>query len=170
MQIRFGEFSVQESHVELPRLQALEQVGAQVDVRLQRDAGVVRAQQADQGGQPGHRRDLGDAETEGAGQRVLALQADQQAVAVAQHLFGQGIHLVAARGQFGAVAGAVEEGHVEVRLQFLDALGDGRLRGVQLLRRRGKRAQAHRPVQGFDLFESQHAAGLPRVRFIPKFL
>ncbi|MNL47022.1 hypothetical protein D3C87_1697860 [compost metagenome] len=108
LQVRFREFPVQERHVQLPRLQALEQVRAQVDVRFQRDARIVRAQQADQGGQPRHGRDLGNAETERAGQRVLAFQPHQQAVSMAQHVFGKRIDLVTPRGQFGAMARAVE--------------------------------------------------------------
>ncbi|MCY1376296.1 hypothetical protein D9M69_637750 [compost metagenome] len=100
---------------------------------------------------------------------MLAFQPDQQPVAVAQHFLGQRVDLVAARGQFGAVAGPVEQCDIEVRLQFLDALGDRGLRGVQLLRRRGKRAQPDSPVQGFDLLEGQHARRLKMVAFIPKF-
>ena len=134
LQVGFRELAVQERHVQLAGLQALEQVGAKVDVRLQRDARVMRAQQANKRRQPGHGRDLGDAEAEGARQRVLTFQARQQAVAVAQHFLGERVDFVAARRQFGTVPGAVEQRNIEVGFQFLDALGDRRLRGVQLLR------------------------------------
>ena len=56
---------------------------------------------------------------------VLTLQPHQQSVAVAQHFLGQRIDFMAARGQFGAIAGSIEQRDIKVRLQFLDALGNG---------------------------------------------
>ena len=56
---------------------------------------------------------------------VLTLQPHQQSVAVAQHFLGQRADFMAARGQFGAIAGSIEQARYQVRLQFLDALGNG---------------------------------------------
>lgn len=165
LQARLGELAVQKCHVELAGLQPFLQVGTQINVWLQGDARIMRAQQADERRQPGHGGDLGDAETEGAGQGVLSFQAHQQPVPVAQHLFCEREGFVAARCEFGAMARAVEQGHVEVGFQLLDALGDGRLGGVQLLGGSGKRAQAHGPVKGLNLFEGQHGLGSSFLKF-----
>jgi hypothetical protein len=48
----------------------------------------------------------------------------------------------------------------EELLEFLDALGHGRLGGVQPVGRGPEAAELHDPVERFELLESHHGKGL----------
>nr|BFE92665.1 hypothetical protein GCM10020185_32010 [Pseudomonas brassicacearum subsp. brassicacearum] len=63
-------------------------------------------------------------------------------------------------GQFDAAVDAVEQPRTQLLFQALDLLADGRLRGAQFNRRRGKALLARRGFKGAEQFQGQVTQGV----------
>jgi len=120
----------------------------------------VLAYQGHQARQPGHGGQFGHADAQAPLHHLGLAELFHRRIAFAQQLARQHEHLFPFLGQPGGALAAVEERGVERLLQLVHALGDGRLRGVQLAGRGREAAQLADPVEGFQLFEGHHGGGL----------
>jgi hypothetical protein len=132
------------------------QVGRHVDLDLQRQVGIEVVDALDQPRQPGMHDGLGDAEPEHAAHRRAVADLGHHLGAQPDQLLRIDQHLAAARGRRGHAMVAVQQLHAELALELGDALGDGRLGGVEALRRAAEAAELHNPEERLDRSEIQH--------------
>jgi hypothetical protein len=157
---RVGEGVGHDDHVERIDQELVAQLQAVVHVGLQDHLGVVLLDEADQARQPRHRCELGHADADAPLHHAGLAELLDRGIALLQQLLGEHEHLLALFGEARGALAAVEELGVEQQLQFVHPLGDGRLRGVQLVGGLREAAELADPVEGFELLEGHHGAGL----------
>ncbi|MNR10117.1 hypothetical protein D3C85_1263520 [compost metagenome] len=151
------EYVWNDHQVDLVRHQLVAQDCAGVDMGLDDHAGIGRLDRADQARQPCHRGELGHADPDMAFHHLWPLELFDRSVPLVEQPFCQQEHLFAFLGQAGRAQCAVKEGCFKQGLQFLDPLGYGRLRRVQSFRCLREAAELDYPIDGLQLFESDHA-------------
>jgi hypothetical protein len=117
--------------VELRRRKPPRETGGEVDLDIERDAGMALAHVQQQLRQPCHRDAVGDAELHMAGQLRRIGGRDAQLMRVLEQAAGADFEMPPARGQAAGARGALDQARTDAALEFGDALGDRRLGQVE---------------------------------------